>query len=135
MLASVPGLPLSVRVIIMRMRDRKTFEERGVCRLRMRIIITRTERGRPGTEASIKGTVRRARVILNRHVVVSNLIGHCVDHAALFLDPHLIASSTDLLMLVQPQRTRSTTQRVDVYIIIPTYTCMVYLGYRLSVAA
>ena len=29
----------------------QTFEERDVCRLRMRIIKTRTERGRPGTEA------------------------------------------------------------------------------------
>ena len=28
-LASVPGLPRSVRVLIMRMRKRQTFEERG----------------------------------------------------------------------------------------------------------
>ena len=42
-----------LRVLIMPMRKRKTFEERSsnVCRLRMRIIKTRTERGRPGTEA------------------------------------------------------------------------------------
>ena len=89
--------PRSVRVLIMRMRKRQTFEERGfpvasfpgspsfraiiprmtfhppegkaegepgneatsdprssnICRLRMRVIKTRTERGRPGTEASI----------------------------------------------------------------------------------
>ena len=42
-LASVPGLPCSVHVLIMR----------NVCRLRMRIIKTRTERGRPGTEARL----------------------------------------------------------------------------------
>ena len=47
LLASAPGLPHSVRVLIMRMRKRQTFEERSsnVCRLRMRIIKTRTERG------------------------------------------------------------------------------------------
>ena len=38
---------------IMRMRKRQTFKERDVCRLRMRIIKTRTERGRPGTEATV----------------------------------------------------------------------------------
>ena len=42
-LASVPGLPRSVRVLIKRMQN---FE----CG-RMRLIETRTERGRPGTEA------------------------------------------------------------------------------------
>ena len=49
-LASVPGLPRSVRVLIM--RRRQTFEKRfsNVCRLRT--IKTRTERGRPGTEAT-----------------------------------------------------------------------------------
>ena len=58
--ASVPGLPRSVRVLIVRRRQNvcrlriiKTRTERGpgrnVCRLRT--IKTRTERGRPGTEA------------------------------------------------------------------------------------
>ena len=53
-------------------------------------------------------------VIPNDHVVVSDLIGHCVDHAHyLSTILHVIASSADLLTLVQPQRTRSTAQRVS----------------------
>ena len=47
MLASVPGLPRSVGVFNMRMR--KTFE----VSLGVRIMKTRTERGRPGTEAIV----------------------------------------------------------------------------------
>ena len=56
--ASIPGLPRSVCVLIMRMR--KTFKASSsymyipanVCR--MRIIKTHTEQGRPGTEATPK---------------------------------------------------------------------------------
>ena len=65
-LASVPGLPgpRSVRVLIMRMRKRQTFEERGSFPLthahnygkgeawNRLDAKTRTERGRPGTEAT-----------------------------------------------------------------------------------
>ena len=51
LVASVPGLPRSVRVLIM--RRRQTFENRFSNVFRLRIIKTRTERGRPGTEASI----------------------------------------------------------------------------------
>ena len=46
LLASVPGLPLSMRVLIT--HRRQTFFK---C-LRLRIIKTRKERGRPGTKAS-----------------------------------------------------------------------------------
>ena len=47
------------------------------------------------------------------HVVVSNLIGHCVEHAHYpSTVPHMIASAADLLTIIQPQRTCSTAQRV-----------------------
>ena len=39
--------------------------------------------------------------------IVSDLIGHCVDHAHYpSTIPHVIASADDLLMLVQPRRMR-----------------------------
>ena len=45
------------------------------------------------------------------HVVVRNVIGHCVDHAHYpFTVPHVIASAADLLTLVQPQRMCRTEQ-------------------------
>ena len=47
------------------------------------------------------------------HVVVSDLIGHCVDHAHYpSTVPNVIASAADLLALAQPQRMRRTAQRV-----------------------
>ena len=66
----------------------------------------------------LKGTIRWVRVILNHrpvisrfnsdHVVVSDLIGHCVDHAHYpSTVPHVITRAADLLTLVQPQRTRT----------------------------
>ena len=46
-------------------------------------------------------------------MVVSNPIGHCVDHAHyLSTVPQMIVSSANLLMLIQAQRTCSTAQRV-----------------------
>ena len=51
-LASVPGLPRSVRVFIMHIQQ--TFAvELALNVYRMRIMKTRTERGRPGTEATL----------------------------------------------------------------------------------
>ena len=42
-------------------------------------------------------------------MIVTNLIGHCVDHAHYpSTVPHVIASAADLLTLVQPQRTHRT---------------------------
>ena len=71
----------------------------------------------------LKGTIRRVCVILNHrpvkskhfdHVVVSDLICHCVDHAHYpSTVPHVIVSAADLLTLVQPRRTRRTAQRVS----------------------
>ena len=50
--------------------------------------------------------------VLN-HVVVINLIGHCVEHAHYLSNvAHVIASSALLLTLVQPQRTCSMAKRV-----------------------
>ena len=60
---------------------------------------------------SLSGEIMHESVL--DHVVVSNLIGHCVDHAHYpSTIPHVITSSADLLTLVQPQRTCSVAQRV-----------------------
>ena len=46
-------------------------------------------------------------------MVVSDLIGDCVDHAHYSSTfPHVIASAADLLALVQPQTTYRTAQRL-----------------------
>ena len=66
--ASVPGLPRSVRVLIMR---------------RLRIIKTRTERGRPGTEANIY--VRICTYAMHRGIALSAMDSATLNSSAMDL--------------------------------------------------
>ena len=53
------------------------------------------------------------------HVVVSNVIDHCVEHAHYpSTVPHVMASSADFLTLVQPQRTCSNKDTHVLYMFL-----------------
>ena len=94
MIASVPGLPRSVRVFIMRMLAL------NVCC--MRIMKTYTERGRPGTEASVMMNTAVADHT-NITIITVTWLTHRPDlhhvFEVMYVDvyKHTIQSSEDLL--------------------------------------